>query len=58
MKYAVQLPGQPWALQSVDSVGDVGRHTSIAVDDLGQAHISYYDVTGTNLKYALIAAPE
>jgi hypothetical protein len=58
LKFAIQLPDDSWAIQTLDSVGDVGRHTSIAVDELGNAHISYEDRTNDTVKYALIAAPE
>jgi hypothetical protein len=47
--------GTPAAAQTIfvmDATGDVGRHTSIAVDASSVAHMSYYDVTNTNLKYA------
>ncbi len=40
---------------TVDSTGDVGQHTSIAVDGT-KLHISYYDVTNTALKYATCTA--
>ena len=58
LKYAVKPTAQTWSLKAVDSIGDVGRYTSIAVDVQGQAHISYCDVTNSDLKYALVAAPE
>jgi methionine-rich copper-binding protein CopC len=41
-----------WRITTVDSGGDVGQYTGIAVDSFAYAHISYYDVTNTDLKYA------
>jgi len=45
-------PACAWYSQTVDGVGDVGWDTSIAVDASGYPHISYYDYTNGNLKYA------
>lgn len=36
----------------VDSVGDVGQHSSLAVDFNGFPHVTYYDRTNSALKYA------
>ena len=41
-----------WDIQTVDSIGDVGFYTSIARDDSGRPHISYWDFTNSDLKYA------
>lgn len=40
-----------WHIETVDSEGGVGAHTSIALDSSDNPHISYYDGTNTNLKY-------
>ena len=42
-----------WSVSIVDSSGDLGGGTSIAVDYSGNPHISYYDNTNGYLKYAV-----
>ncbi len=41
-----------WHIQTVDSPGNVGLSTSVALDDSGYAHISYWDYSNGDLKYA------
>jgi hypothetical protein len=52
----VHVAAQPgagtWNITTVDSAGNVGLYTSIALDGNGYPHISYYDSTHEYLKYA------
>jgi ELWxxDGT repeat protein len=41
-----------WTNSTIDSVGNVGSRTSIAIDSNDAVHISYHDITNGDLKYA------
>ena len=41
-----------WVTETVDSDGDVGEYTSIALDSSDNVHISYFDGSNADLKYA------
>ena len=45
-----------WTITTVDSIGDVGEHNAISIAYNSYAHISYYDESNANLKYATNAS--
>jgi hypothetical protein len=59
LKYATNAAGG-WIAETVASVGDVGRNSSIAVDSAARVHISYADTARpalpANLSYATNAS--
>ena len=44
--------GSSWSIQIVDSAGNVGLYSSLALDSSDRYYISYYDVTNGDLKCA------
>ena len=56
LKYATCSSGcttaSNWDIVSVDTAGNVGSYSSIAIDSNDAVHISYYDFTNYALKYA------
>jgi hypothetical protein len=46
-------PNNDWSCETVDSAGDVGKYSSIAINPVsGGVGIAYYDATNGELKYA------
>ena len=45
-----------WQAVTVDATGDVGLFTSLKADASGRVHVSYYDASNADLKYATCAA--
>jgi hypothetical protein len=52
--HARKDPGGAWVRTLLDSAGDVGRHTSIALN-LAEVRIGYYDFTNGDLRVAAYA---
>ncbi len=52
VRMATYWDGTHWSTQIIDSTGNTGQYTSIALDSSGYPHISYYDDTTDNLMYA------
>ncbi len=55
LNYATNVSGS-WVVKVVDSDGDVGKSSGIALDSLGNAHICYIDSTNNLVKYATNAS--
>lgn len=52
LSFSTPVLAQTWNIEVVDSEGAVGRFSSIAIDDQDYPHISYFDWTNQDLKYA------
>ena len=44
--------GASWRIETVDDQWPVGLHASLALDSSDNPHISYYDESNSDLKYA------
>lgn len=53
--YAVRKSGI-WLNVKVDSIGDVGRYSSMELDDQSLPHISYLEAAGNNIAYVKYAS--
>ena len=51
LRYAVRS-GSTWQLEAVESTGDVGRYSSLALDPTGSPCIAYQDSINNDIRYA------
>ena len=49
---SLSIGSADWTIETVDDSPLVGRYSSLAIDSVDWPHISYYDETNGNLKYA------
>ena len=52
LRYAMYNGSTGWTSIEIDTLGSVGSFASLALDSNGFVHISYYDETNQQLKYA------
>ena len=52
ISFPIQAITLHWSTEIVDELGDVGSYCSLALDSDSDPHISYYDQSTKNLKYA------
>jgi len=50
LKY-VHFDGYSWQIETIDSIGNVGGYSSLALDSYDHPHISYWDWGNMTLKY-------
>jgi len=52
LMFASRSPGGSWQIETVAADGDVGRFSSLAFDQGGSAHISYWNADTSMVEYA------
>jgi len=47
--FLINFASAGWIIKTIDSTGDVGQYSSIAIDSNNKVHISHIDLTSTNI---------